>query len=38
MVEATVGTETVAFPFNEYLYDVLGTGLLTTTALAEEEP
>ena len=38
VVEATVGTETVAFPFNEYLDDVLGTGLLTTTALAEENP
>jgi NitT/TauT family transport system substrate-binding protein len=29
---------TTAFPFNEYLDDLLGTGLMTTTALADENP
>lgn len=38
VVEATIGKETVALPFNEYLDDVLGTGLITTRELAEENP
>lgn len=38
VVESVVEKETVALPFNEYLDDVLGTGLITTSALAEENP
>lgn len=38
VVENIIEGPTVAFPFNEYLDDLLGTGLITSTALAEENP
>jgi NitT/TauT family transport system substrate-binding protein len=38
VIENIIGGGTVAFPFNEYLDDLLGTGLITSARLAEEDP
>jgi NitT/TauT family transport system substrate-binding protein len=38
VIEQAAGEEMVVFPMNEVLDDLLGTGLITTAALAEENP
>lgn len=38
VIESIIGKETIAMPFNEYLDDVVGTGLITTGSLAAENP
>lgn len=38
VIESIIGKETIAMPFNEYLDDVVGTGLISTGALAQENP
>lgn len=38
VIESVIGRGTVALPFDEHLDNVLGTGLITTTALAQSDP
>jgi NitT/TauT family transport system substrate-binding protein len=38
VIESIIQKETIALPFPDYLDDVIGTGLITTSALAEENP
>lgn len=38
VIESIIQKETIALPFPDYLDDVIGTGLITTSAVAQENP